>query len=383
MPAPAPAPAPVPAPAAGALDDLRQKGRFINLPDSKDTGEILVCKVVVAEPKQCSLDLLGLDEVQPKGAMARLETTDPAADERLWTVQVKAPGALTKEKPVADFRLKGDTLSFQWRPAGSSPHPPLGLCLLKVSAGGEQEICQLSPPAECPLAGVKIGERAPLSIKLPAGACGATTPCQVEILPQDFPTVQVVGSATLKPGDKTVLKVTGSATGKHPVELELELEYKLNGGKEALVEVAAFASMPDTAAKGDNSKQRELIVVANYDRLKKSLENNCKSAETKLKSAKKTIAEYEKTEALWSAPGRPQTQQSIKQLTALRLELARVQQEHDDLEELYEKFSDGRAWYADMAALIGELQTKAKLGFRFFRPLGPEVVEIARPPVGP
>jgi hypothetical protein len=375
-------PAPV-APAASALDDLRQKGRFINLPETKDTGEILVCKVAVTDPKQCSLDLLGLEEVLPKGATARLETNDPAAGERLWTVHVKAPGALTKEKPVADFRLKGDTLSFQWRPAGSSPHPPLGLCLLKVSAAGEQEICQLTAPSECPLAAVKIGERAPLSIKLPAGACGVTTPCQVEVLPQDFPTVQVVGSATLKPGDKTVLKVTGSASGKHPVELELELEYKLNAGKEALVEVAAFAATPDTATKGDNSKDRDLIVVANYDRLKKSLETSCKSTETKLKSYKKTIADYEKSESLMSAPGRPQTQQTVKQLTLLRLELARVQQEHDDLEELFDKFSDGQAWYNDMAELIEELQSKAKLGFRFFRPLGPEVVEIAGPPQGP
>ncbi len=382
-PAPATVPAPAPAPAVSVLDDLRQKGRFINLPEPKDTAEILLCKIAVAEPKQCSLDLLGLDEVQPKGAVARLETSDPAADERQWTVQIKAPGALTKEKPVADFRLRGETLSFQWRPPGSSPHPPLGLCLLKVSAGGEQEVCQLSAPSECPLAAVKIGERAPLSIKLPAGACGLTTPCQVEVLPQDFPTVQVVGSATLKPGEKTVLKVTGAATGKHSVELELELEYKLNGGKEALIEIAAYAATPDTSGKGNNSRPRELIVVASYDRLKKSLENNGKSTDSKLKMLKRAIMDLEKTETLWSAPGRPQTPQSVKQLAALRFELARVQQEHDELDELFQKFSAGQAWYTDMVALIGELQTRSKLGFRFFRPLAAEIVEIAGPSQGP
>jgi hypothetical protein len=317
-----------------------------------------------------------------KGATWRWERSDPAPDRRQWTVHVKASGALSKEKPACDFVLKDGALSFQWRPASQPAQLPLAWCLLKVSAGGEQETCQLSQPAECPLASVKLGERAPLLIKLPGGAAGQATPCQLEVLPQGFTTVQVVGSAALKPGEKALLKVTGTATGKHPVELELELEYKLSGG-EALVTVQALASTPDTSPKGNNARPRELILLANYERQKKNLLGASRNKETDLKNLARDIGVLEKEQSLLSTPGRPQTPQSVQRLALVRAQLAQVEQLRDEADELFQKFSAGHSWYSDMLNLASEIQGKAKLGFRVFRPLGADVVEIARPSQGP
>jgi len=386
-PAAAPAP-PTAAPAAAAQPAAAPPGasaiEFVNLPPHKDAGERALLQVGMAAPAQFQLELLGLDEILPKGSVARLEVADPAADVRQWTLLVKAPGALSKEKPLADFRLKAGGLSFQWRLPGSTPPPPpLGYCLLKITGGGDQKICQLIAPADCPPAAVKIGERAPLSIKLPAGACGSATPCQLEVLPQDFPTVQFSGNAALKPGDKTVLKVSGAASGKHPVELELEVEYKLAGPTEAAVSIAAFASTPDTAGKGNNARLREPISLANYERQRKSLLGASKNKESAVKQLAKQIAELERQQTTLTAPGRPQTQLSVQQLAQVRSQLAQAQQERDEADELAQKFAAGHAWYSDMTTLIADLQSKARLGLRVFRPLGGEVVEIARPKAGP
>jgi hypothetical protein len=367
---------------AAALDDLRQRGRYFTLPEPKDLTESPLCKIAVAMPAQCDLTLLGVEEVLGKGATWRWDRLDPAPDRRQWTVYVKAGGALSKEKPIADFVLKEGALSFQWRAGGQPAHPPLGWCLLRVSANGEQETCQLSPPADCPPANVTIGQRAPLLIKLPPGATGQTSPCQLEVLPQDFTTVQAVGSATLKPGEKAVLKVTGTATGKHPVELELELEYKLAIG-EVLITVQAFASTPDTAPKGNNARPRELILVSNYERQKKTLQGSSKNKESDVKGFARDIAALEKEQSLLSAPGRPPTQQSVQRLALVRAQLAQSEQLQDEADELFQKFSAGHSWYSDMLTLIYEVQGKAKLGFRVFRPVGADLVEIARPPQGP
>ena len=191
--------------------------------------------------------------------------------------------------------------------------------------------------------------------------------------------MQQTGGTALKPGDKALLKVSGTASGKHAVELELELEYKVVSPSEALIAVLAYATLPDTAPKGNNSK-RDVIALPQLERQRDSLARASKSKETQARSFAKQIADLQQQETLLTNPNRPQNPQ---QLANVRVELLRVQQEHADAEEMQNKFSAGHSWYADMATLVGDLQARSKLGFRVFRPLGGDVVEIARPPAGP
>ena len=150
------------------LDDIRQRGNFLLLPEPKITERIELAKVDVAKPADCELTVTGADELLPMGQGLKLDRTD-TEDKRTWTVSLKGNGALNKDRVIADFTFSDKTLAFQWRTGVAASAFPLHYCLLRVAAGGETETCRMAKPVPVPPAKVTPGETASIEMTLPLG----------------------------------------------------------------------------------------------------------------------------------------------------------------------------------------------------------------------
>lgn len=390
IPSPAPATTPMPGstpppPAATgtALDDVRARGKLLQIPESKDTSRRVLTTVQVDQPQDCDLTLLGAEEICPAGSTLQLVKQDPTADERVWSVMLTSAGALSKSKPIADFRLKGEELSFQWQKL-SGALPALMFCLLRIDAAGEQELCQLCKPLVAAALPLKLADRWTIEADLPADAGSAPLPIRAEPLAIDFPNVSQPGNTTIAAGQSAILKVSGQSTGNLDVELELECKFELKQGKLQLVIVPY--STPPNPARGERAPLRTVVSLATIKQRKTEQTKLANRLESQVKSLKSELdrLERDETSLLGVVPMNVSQRNALaQQQLQLRQKLAVLQPSLEEAETQFENITDAAAWHSDMLALLSQLETQAKVGLRLFRSVGNERVVIAEPPPSP
>lgn len=367
---PPPAKAPV-----GPLDELRKLGRYLQLPETKTTASVRLTGLGIETPSQCDLQLLGIDEALAQGTIGRLEQADPDSNTRVWTVMIKPSGGLSKDRPVADFTLAGGELTFQWRP-GNPSYPPLGCCLLKVRAAGEEETVQLSRPVQAPPNGLKLGGRIPFSIRLPPGASGPDSPCQIEILPQRFLAVEAKGKSIIEPGETVTLVVTGKSTGPNPVELELDIQCKLVDNELQLA-ATSFTTPPEGVVRKAGSRQafKRSFLDAH------ALQIKAKNAVARARSLKKKLDELKGREDVLSKSASGTSGTRNPQLAEIQAGIRELEPQHDAAENEFNDLDAAAKWCIDMGKLVADLEANATLAFHVFRPVGRDILEIALPQV--
>jgi hypothetical protein len=384
IPSPAPATTPqAPASTGTALDDVRARGKLLQIPESKDTSRRVLTMVQVGQPQDCDLTLLGTEEICPAGSTLQLVKQDPTADERVWSVTLKSAGALSKARTIADFRLKGAELSFQWQKL-SGVLPALMFCLLRIDAAGEQELCQLCKPLTAHALPLKLADRWTIEAELPADAGSTPLPIRAEPLAIDFPNVSQPGNTTIAAGQTAILKVSGQSTGNLDVELELECKFELKQGKLQLVIVPY--STPPNPARGERAPQRVVVSLATIKQRKTEQTKLANRLESQVKSLKSELDRIERDERslLGVVPMNVSQRNALaQQQLQLRQKLAVLQPSLDEAETQHENITDAAAWHSDMLALLEQLETQAKVGLRLFRSVGNERVVIAEPPSSP
>lgn len=366
---------PATTPTAGSpLDDVRQRGNFLLIPEPKITSSVELAKIEVAKPADCDLVVLGVEDLLPMGQAIKLDRAD-AADKRTWTVSLKGNGSLNKDRAVADFTLSGKTLAFQWRPGAAAGSLPLNYCLLEIDAGGEKELCRLAKPI--PLKPLKItpGETASIEFNLPVGIALKGQVLRLEVTPIDFPSVQFQANQGLPPGKNTTMTVTGSASGTLPPDLEVDVKFECTGGK-AIIKLASTAPWPPDA-KGKSTKGK--VSAALLDSKKKEVAKKVTSLQKKKTLLEGDMDSLLKEQKLLAA-FMPRTFDERNQLafkqTQLTQDIVNVQTLLDTATAQHDAAAASVNWCDDMLALLKELDAKSRLGIRIYREVGKEVVEI-------
>ncbi len=354
------------------------------LPETKDATRQNLTTIQVDSPQRCDLTLLGGDEVCPPGSVLKLVRQDPAPDERVWNVMLKSTGALSKEKAIADFRLKGDQLSFQWQKlSGGSLLPAIMFCLLRIDAAGEQELCQLCKPLTSTPLPLKLADRWTIEAQIPGNALG-TLPVRAEPLAIDFPNVNIPGASTLAAGETTTFKISGQASGSLAVDLELELKLEQKDGKLQLIIVPY--SEPPNVARADRPPMRAVISPTQIKRRKAELTKASAVAESQAKTLKTQFERSERDEQTLSATIPMNINQRTllsQQLLQVRQQIAIIEPKLDEAETTHKTLHAAAAWYTDMVTLLEQLQNQSKLGLRLFRTVGTERIVIAEPVANP
>jgi len=308
---------------------------------------------------------------------------DPAADERIWNIAVKGTGALSKERVIADFRLKKDQLTFQWQPASGGLVPALIFCLLQIDAAGEQEVCLLGHALRATPLPMKLADRWTVEAELPSASLGSVR-LQVEPLAIDFPNVNNSGNSTLSLGQSTSFVVSATSSGSLTVDLELEVKLEQKDGKLQLSIVPY--STPPNVAKLDRAPVRSIVSPAQIKRRKGELTRAAAVAESQLKTTKMQLEKLESDEQTLSnaVPINVQQRNAIMlQLQQVRQQVALLETKTAEAEMHQENLQTAAAWYEDMSGLLEQLQNQAKLGLRLFRTVGNERVVIAEPAANP
>jgi hypothetical protein len=386
----APAAVPVPAPSPqqpitskSPFDDVRARSKQLQIPESKDTSRRVLTMVQVGQPQDCELTLLGTEEICPAGSTLQLVKQDPTADERVWSVTMKSTGVLSKARTIADFRLKGAELSFQWQKL-SGVIPALMFCLLRIDAAGEQELCQLCKPLSANALPLKVADRWTIEAELPEDANSTTLPIRAEPLAIDFPNVTQPGNTTIATGQTAIFKVSGQPTGSLDVELELECKFELKQGKLLLVIVPY--STPPNPARTERAPLRAVVSLATIKQRKIEQTKLANRLESQVKSLKSELDRLERDErALLTVVPMNVSQRNAlaQQQLQLRQKAAVLEPSLEEAETQHETIAAAAAWHSDMLALLEQLQTQAKVGLRLFRSVGNERVVIAEPPPSP
>jgi hypothetical protein len=221
---------------------------------------------------------------------------------------------------------------------------------------------------------------------LATGASGHSTPCQIEVRAIDFPAVQIDGNAILQPKKETILKVAGTPNGKHAVELEIELrlqEATFAGNEtqpaKARIAIAAFTKQPDLglrdAGLADLPEKRIELRRMDLEGPARKLDTRLNVLEKAVREARATVETLKRKELILTNPMRPQ---NPRELNAFLADARYAQELLEQAEENHTRAVNARRWIEDMLTLIRDLENKARLEFRVFRPLGNEVIEVHR-----
>ena len=134
------------------LDDIREQNNILSLPDLHSSDEHVLARLFLEANDECHLELVGLNEIFPPNvgtvAFEQQPNSDSGAPE--WHLRVSLFGKTTKRaRTLAVFRIDEQQLKFEWRADLQSNRirpEHLRLCALKISARGDNEICQLLKP---------------------------------------------------------------------------------------------------------------------------------------------------------------------------------------------------------------------------------------------
>lgn len=369
-----PSPPPPTAPAAAPpLDDVRQRGNFLPIPESKTIDAIELAKIEVAKPADCDLAVMGTEDLLPMGQGIKLDRVD-SPDKRTWTLSLKGNGALNKDRAIAEFTLAGKVLAFKWRPGAASSPLPLHYCLLQITAGGEKEICRLAKPIPLPPLKITQGETTSIEMTLPAGIGQKIQILRLEITPIDFPSVDYEANKGLKAGEGMSLKITGTASGTISPDLDLDVKFEGTGGK-TTVKMSSSAAWPD--AKGKNAKGK--VTAALLEAKKKEASRKVTVLQKKKSILETDKAKLEKDEMIL-ANYMPLTiferNEQVQKQTLLAQDLANVQIALDTATTQHDTATASVQWCDDMLALLKDLDARSRLGIRIYREVGKEVIEI-------
>ncbi len=360
--------------AASPLDDVRQRGNFLLIPEQKIAESIELAKIDVAKPADCDLAVMGTEDLLPMGQAVKLDRAD-SADKRIWTLSLQGTGALNKGRALADFTLSGKILAFQWRPGAAAGSFPLHYCLLRIDAGGEKELCRMAKPVPLPPLKITPGETASIELTLPLGIAQKSQLLRLEIIPIDFPSVNFPANQALKAGDGTTMTVTGSASGTVAPDLEIDVKFECAGAK-AILKLSSAASWPPDA-KGKSTKGK--ISAAMLETKKKEAGKKLTVLQKKKTLLEANKAALEKEETLLGNY-MPRTFDERNQLAQkqalLTQELVNAQTQLDNCIALHDAATATENWCGDMLALCKDLESRSRLGIRIYREVGQEVIEI-------
>lgn len=227
-----PKPAPPPKPARGPFEEIRARHSALPLPVWKhilsrdDATSHKLVGLPIADPKDCSLEILGSEQILGEGrsfTIRRSEKAKPGVP--TWSVLAKAKSALGGPSEIAEFCLENDALHFRWFNAPNSAKPKcLQFCLLKIQAAGDEEQCSLYESRVEPPLPLDFSGQSYWALPLQPEAAPAEELLRLGVTLEGM-TFDVSGSMPMSCKQKCIFSLrqtAGKVDGERFFELELE-----------------------------------------------------------------------------------------------------------------------------------------------------------------